>query len=125
MKEKEVKTQFDPVLKQAMQEIQAVLTKYEIGGHVILSSKTHGEFLFHFPSWSKAQWEGKDIRFKAKGKDTDQTIASTVFFFQMVQQRCGMAFMHCEEMLKHLSAKMKIEGGPEGPYPHNPDYAKH
>jgi hypothetical protein len=123
MKEKEVK--FDPVLKQAMEEIKSVLAKYDIGGHVVLSSKSHGEFLFHFPTWSKAQWQGPEIRFKAKGKDEDGTIASTVFFFQMVHQRCGRAFMHCDEMLKLLSTKMKIEGGPKGPFPHDPNHARH
>lgn len=129
-KEKEssetMKVKFDPVLKQAMKEIKSVLAKYDIGGHVILSSKNHGEFLFHFPSWSKAQLEDIEdpgqfgIRFKAKGKDEDGTIASSVFFFQLVQQQCGQAFMSCEEILKQLSAKMKIEGGPEGPFPHDP-----
>lgn len=125
------KTQFDPVLKQAMKEVESVLAKYDIGGHVILASKSHCEFRLRFPSWSKAQMEevgekGKfGIRFKAKGKDEDQTIASSVFFFQAVQQQCGHAFMTCEELLKLLSTKMKIEGGPVGPFPHNPNYAKH
>jgi hypothetical protein len=114
---------FDPTLKQAMEEIKLVLAKYDIGGHVILGSKSHSEFLYHFPKWSKAQLEeihnGKGefgIRFKAKGKDEDQTIAASVFFFQTLQEQCGRAFIFAEKLLKVLSTKMEITGGPVGPF---------
>lgn len=44
----------DPKLKEAMKEITRVLEKHDIGGHIILSSQSHGEYFLHLPSWSKA-----------------------------------------------------------------------
>ena len=44
---------YDPVLKKAMLEIEAILRKHDIGGVVSLTSKTHGEYLFVLdPSWT-------------------------------------------------------------------------
>lgn len=61
----------DPKLKAAMEEIKAVLFKYDIAAVAILQSKTHGEWLNEItPSWSCAKMErdekGREgIRFKA------------------------------------------------------------
>lgn len=61
----------DPKLKAAMEEIKAVLTKYDIAAVAILQSKTHGEWLNEItPSWSCAKMERDEkgrqgIRFKA------------------------------------------------------------
>src|SRR5439155_20478547 len=52
----------DPKLKAAMEEIKAVLVKYDIGAVVILQSPTHGEWLNHItPSWSAAWMETDDL----------------------------------------------------------------
>lgn len=44
---------FDPKLKNAVMEIEAVMRKYDIGGTVSLTSQTHGEYLFVLdPTWT-------------------------------------------------------------------------
>lgn len=44
---------YDPLLKKAIMEIEGIIRKYDIGGAVSLTSKTHGEYLFVLdPSWS-------------------------------------------------------------------------
>lgn len=54
---------FDPKLKAAMEEIKATLSKFDIGGYVLLSSPTHNEYLFSLaPSWSCVRMEEKDGR---------------------------------------------------------------
>lgn len=102
-----------PVLKQAIAEMKAIAEKYDIGAHLVLASKDHGEYLLHFPTWSKAQLEENGIRFKAKGKDEDRTIASTVHMIQVLQQTSGNLFMGMDKLLKDLHEKMIIEGGPQ------------
>lgn len=48
----------DPKLKDAMEEIKAVLEKYDIGAEVILASETHLEYLHAYdPTWSCASIE--------------------------------------------------------------------
>ncbi len=110
-------TKPSPVLKKAVSEIQDILKKYDIGGHIILASKEHGEFLLHFPTWSKAQFEFeneafKGIRIKSKGKDEDKTVTATVHMFQVFQQTAGQLFMGIENIMVELKKKMTIEGGP-------------
>jgi hypothetical protein len=57
----------DPQLKEAMANINAIMKKFDIGGHVVLVSKTHSEFKFFFePTWSAIRWEGEGVRIKAK-----------------------------------------------------------
>lgn len=67
------KEPFDPVLKAAMEEIKAVLVKYDIAGVCQLESKTHGEWLNHItPSWSCAFFEDEKqtlLRVRALLKD--------------------------------------------------------
>ena len=44
---------FDPELKKAIMEIEAVMRRYDIGGAISLTSKTHGEYLLILdPTWS-------------------------------------------------------------------------
>ena len=107
-----------PILQKAASEIQDILKKYDIGGHIILASKEHGEYLMHFPTWSKAQFEFKDgkphgIRFMAKGKDEDKTIASTVHMLQVFEQTSENLANGMVSLIKMISTKAVIEGGPQ------------
>ena len=108
----------DPILQTAAKEIAAICEKYDIGGYIILVSKTHGEYLLHFPKWSKAQMEitpeGKSaIRFKAKGKDEDQTVKSTVHLIQVFEKQ-GRNLSHgMDALLEMVESKMFIGGGPK------------
>lgn len=61
----------DPQLKTAMEEIKAVLRKYDIAGIVFLGSQSHSEFLLGInPSWSCAKFEAEnELRIRAKRED--------------------------------------------------------
>lgn len=64
----------DPILITASKEIEEILMKHDIAGVVLLTSKTHSEFLMHLdPTWSVCTFEkitgGRVLRFKAKRAD--------------------------------------------------------
>jgi hypothetical protein len=113
-----MKDQPSPLLKAAIAEMEAIAERYDIAAHIILVSKDHGEYLFHFPKWSKAQLEnlasgGFGIRIKAKGKDEDKTIGSTVHMIQVFQEVSENLSNSMVSILKMLSEKVIIEGGPK------------
>jgi hypothetical protein len=117
---------YDPKLKLAMEEITEICKKYNCGGYFVLASKTHSEFMFHFPEWSKAQMhfnpeEGKyGIMFTAKGKAGDEDITSSVHLLQSIQFMCGHGYMQMDKLIELLKEHMTIEGGPAGFEPHDP-----
>lgn len=44
---------FDPKLRLAMEEIKAILAKYDCAATITLQSGQHAEYLYHFsPTWS-------------------------------------------------------------------------
>lgn len=62
--------QYSPKLKKAMNEIEAILIKYDIAGIVSLHTPGHGEYLSHLsPSYSCAKFEGDNLRIRAKKED--------------------------------------------------------
>ncbi len=65
---------YDPKLREASEEIKAVLKKYDCTGFVALASPTNSEFLFEpTATWSVCRWEGQDperqLRFRSKRVD--------------------------------------------------------
>jgi hypothetical protein len=110
----ENKNKPSPQLKAAMAEMIKIAEKHDIGAHIILASKEHGEYQLHFPTWSKAQIEGHTgIRFKAKGKDEDSTLASTVHMLQVFSEVSEQLSNATANILRMLSEKMIITGGPK------------
>ena len=107
----------DPILQNASKEIAQIFEKYDIGGYIILASKTHGEYLMHFPKWSKAQLEITDgkptIRFKAKHEEIGETTAMTVHMIQVFQVGGAHVASGMDRLLEMLENKMWISGGPE------------
>lgn len=120
----------DPVLKQAMAEILSIINKYDIGGSVILQSKTHSEYSIEIsPSWScmELQHIGAGeygIRFKAQmatGSETEK---------ERGRLTVGMilGFAENAEFIRHqflsmagvLGKYLKIEHTSKFT-PHNPD----
>jgi len=61
---------YDPALKEAMLKIQAIMDEYKIGASIALASKTHSEFLYHFPEWCIVQLE-TDFKIKIRSKLKD------------------------------------------------------
>lgn len=80
----------DPMLKAAMEEIYAVLNKYDIGGTITLTSKTHSEYAVHFPDWAIFKFVGDYIHILCQREDYDtdeeqqaQVLASVHMILQM------------------------------------------
>jgi hypothetical protein len=56
----------DPKLKEMAAEIRALFKKHDVGGHVVLVSQTHSEFMFVLdPTWSAVIIESDLIRIRA------------------------------------------------------------
>jgi hypothetical protein len=108
----------DTILQEAAKEIADICDKYDIGGYIILASQTHGEYLLHFPKWSKAQLEvtpdgNQAIRFKSKGKDENKTVCATVHMCQVFQMQGLHISKGMDQLLEMLESKMFISGGPQ------------
>lgn len=72
------KWKYDPVLKKAMKEIDAILDKYHLAGAINIASECYGEFSYRFdPRWSPIQYEYQDgkayVRFRCKLEDFEGT----------------------------------------------------
>jgi hypothetical protein len=74
----------DPVLKSAMEEIRTILKDYDVGGTVVLNSRTHGEFLLHDPEWCTVRPEPRGLRIKISAK-TDKKGADDTMGFVLGQ----------------------------------------
>jgi len=112
------KTKPDPKLQQASKEIESICEKYDIGGYIILASKTHGEYLLHFPKWSKAHLEiqpngEQAIRFKAKGTDEEGLVGATVHMMQVFQIQGRNIDRGMDQLIEMLESKTFISGGPK------------
>jgi len=68
----------DPKLRTALDEIDAVLRKHAIGGHIALVSSTHAAFRLTLPSWSGIQLlPGEEgVHFKFKGANREHVASS-------------------------------------------------
>lgn len=72
-----MKKKYDPNLREAMDEIRAVMKRRNIAGHVLLASPTHAEFglLYDIPTWSAVRFENDSehigIRIKASSSNPD------------------------------------------------------
>lgn len=111
------KTQsFDPCLKEAIEEIKAVLRKHDAMATIILVSPTHLEWLHHIEaSWSVMRYEGPGLlRFRSKKEDwpskdaqdraTEASVHAVTTFFQF-----GRKLQHeMGQVLDQLRQHMRI-----------------
>lgn len=110
-------TKPDPVLQKAVKEIEAICEKYDIGGHITLASQTHGEYLMHFPKWSKAQMSSpsdgsRGIHFKSKKEDKED-VGATIHMIQVFQIQGIHVAKGMDKILEMLESKILIGGGPK------------
>lgn len=118
--------EYDPKLKAAANEIDAVLKRYDIGGAMNLVSQTHGEFLISFPTWSGITKELDEngverVRVRIKGKGEQEKAEGTV---HLIVSNLQM-FDHMSELFKNLFDLLKEKAliGFSSPKitPHRPD----
>jgi len=112
----------DPKLKEAMCEITAIMRKHDIGGHIILSSKSHAEFRFEPPKWSAVTIDDEiGIRVRTNSdlypnKEAKRAaLESSVHFLESVGKLSKIAY---DSSVKLLS--MIIEAGVSIEFSKNP-----
>ena len=103
-----MKTPYDPKLREAMEDIKAVLRKHDIMGCAVLASPTHSEFLCDpGASWSVARIENVGegrygIRFRSKREDWPSKEA---------QDEATTATVHGIESIRWLNLKLHEQMG--------------
>lgn len=102
---------FDPKLKQASAEIEAILNKYGIAGAICLASSTHGEWLLHFPTWSLVEMAPTGIRVRTKAADPELTNASMHLLLGLRDQ-AGLQYQQLEAVCQAVSRHLDIEHRP-------------
>src|SRR5262245_30336628 len=98
------RTRHDPQLRAAMEEIKAILKRYDSAAIVLLSSRRHMEDLLAFEtSWSCATLDQKTgfLRIKAKREDYPSVEAHK----QCVEETAGM-FLGFADMLKDVDGNL-------------------
>jgi hypothetical protein len=109
---------YDPKLREAMNEINKILKAYDIGGFVVLNSKTHSEFKLFLdtPTWSKVRWvsDGKALHLKVHMKSTPKETEATVHMLYSVRDLCGMQFMMLDKLATQVEQSVKVEHLPFG-----------
>lgn len=124
------KSEFDPRLKAAMQEIKEVLTKYDIAGHTVLVSPTHSEYNTQFPTWSLAQWEQDEqgvvgIRFNTRGqtfatpKGKHAAVEVSAHILDQLRHNATQQFALMEHILAILRQNMVIDSDIKLSHPHD------
>lgn len=117
--------QYSPKLKMAMEEIKAVVKKYDIAAAVILSDGTgFSEFLNKVEaSWSAAfvqqTLKGEAIRFRIKssevGKEQAEKLANDTYrmieHFAEMLGRNSLVYYRLLDMLKDYIEVVKTDGG--------------
>lgn len=123
MSEKSTKT-YDPLLREAMKEITAVMKKYDVAGYVALGSLTHFEFrLQPEASWSMMKIEsrpdgGHGLRIQIKGKlnQARQAMAdATTAFIYNLRDNFAIQFNTMQEFTKRLEEQANITHKPGDP----------
>lgn len=108
--------EFDPKLKEAMEEIDAIMKKYDIGGFVHLTSMSHAEYkLYLEPTWSMASYEEASgqvvLRFKFRKAKHDQC-NSTAHMIYSTRDMCGYTFTFLENIARQLEKQIEVEHKP-------------
>lgn len=121
---KEGKMQYDPKLKEAIAEIDAILTKHDIAAQITLCSQTHTEFAHRFPTWSPLFISDEHkMRFRSKLADypsqeaKDEAAGFGVHILASFREMAALHFGTMDKMLEMLSKHMEIEFDPIKIYP--------
>lgn len=111
-----------PELQKHMADLTQWFKDRNLGGFVILSNGTHGEYkhMFTEPDWSCIKIEGKYLRMRAKRADyqdredeRQRHIHHTTDMLGVVKDLCGRTFVQCDTLLGMLKESgMQIETNP-------------
>ena len=114
---------YDANLKMAVIEMERILARYQIGGALLLVSKTHSEYAYRLPVWSCAQFEtdpdGKTaLRFRSHhssygSKEAQhQAQENTAHLLFQLRDLGGQTFLVFQQVCAQLEQTMDIEHHP-------------
>jgi hypothetical protein len=87
-----------------MRAITRILRQYDIGGAVILVSKTHAEFRYQFPSWSIVQPETGP-----QGQQGMRMRSFEAWYGSKDEQKLAMEeSLHCLYQIRDIAAQIFI-----------------
>jgi hypothetical protein len=104
--------QYSPKLKNAMEEIKAVLKKHDIGASVILHTPGFTEYLNHIDtSYSCLTFEGDQLRIQTKGRSYQHKTDSInmVSHFAEISTMMGDGYTN---LLKMIQEKVQVDETP-------------
>lgn len=104
---------YDPKLKEAMQKIESICSKYEVGYLCVISSKTHTEYRSDFPAWSLIQNTTDGVIVRTKLSDPALT-NSSFHLLLSIRDVAGMFFMKFQEVMESLKGRVEIDHEPFG-----------
>jgi len=105
------KIPFDPKLKKVIKEIETILEKNDVGGDISLFSKTHGEFLYHFPKWVGVTLKDGTMQVTVKKADFPSieefrdTLEDTIHALHQVMDSAGRTFLAFEKIIEGITEK--------------------
>lgn len=112
---------YSPKLKKAMEEIKAIVKKYDIAASVVLHTPGNSEFLLEItPSYSCAKLNHDHIHFKAKKEDFNnellrmQTIADTSNMMNLLGETLGknaLMLMQVSDEFDKITGAEHEDGG--------------
>lgn len=103
--------QYSPKLKMAMEEIKAIISKYDIGAMITLTDeKEFTEYLNRLdPSWSAIRAEGDKVtllvnpeHYGGDKEKRNKAVAATLGMLDTFIERSGITFMQYENLAKQL-----------------------
>ena len=107
----------DPKLQEAMAEIRAVIQKHDIGGHVVLVSNTHAQYLYELsPSWSAITLsDSGELRIRANrrdfktAEDHQRVIEGSAHILAGIRDTTAIAAQNMEASMDVLKRQVTIE----------------
>jgi hypothetical protein len=109
---------YDPKLRECMAEIEETLKKFECGGFICLSSKTHGEFkmCIETPSWSNVRFikGDKGIHIKLYTKSDHARTEATVAMLAQFRDMAAMLFKQTDQIMEQIQHHAVVEHVPFG-----------
>ena len=107
----------DDNLKKAVEDIKSILRGYDIAGSLALVSKTHSEFLYHFPAWSAVQWNKAGDRLNvennpkhyANQEELSQRLTQSVHIVMQNRDIAAQTFHMFDTVYESLKEHMNIE----------------
>lgn len=99
----------DPVLAEAMSEINAVLARHKIAGAICLASSKYAAFRLSFPDWSLVQVTEQGINVSTRGDDRERSEASIHLLFSL-RDLVMLQGVHLGQISNAITTALEAEG---------------